>query len=46
MHISKQVIMSSDNQMIHFEIRGKETYLKKSVGGTSESLFLLLLEGV
>lgn len=46
MQISKQVLMSSDHEIIHFEIRGKETYLKKkSVGGTLASLFFLLLEG-
>lgn len=46
MQISKQAIMSSDHEIIHFEIRRKETYLKKkSVGGALASLFFLLLEG-
>ena len=38
MQISKQVIMSSDHEIIHFEIRGKETYLKK-ISGRYLSIF-------
>lgn len=37
--------MISDNEIIHFEIGGKETYFKKSVNGAVTSL-LMILEGV